>query len=301
MSKHTEDNSETQYPSVERGYRFAILPEWILYHTELDSIDKVVYAILDRHNGTACFPSHRTIGEKINRSNETVRRSIANLESVGAVLVESRFKDGRQTSNLYRLAGDTPFRPVSPSPSRPNGDVAYPLKYEEGVPLVNEEGDPLKNEEPVTRERRTREEIKPTYRKAVFQLPVDMGADPDREKGSDKKLAPSREIVDVFMTSWHALLSQRPEYGIMQRVPHRAAAYKWLNTQYFKPSRGTPRTVEEVKALVNKFMEMVISGEISPKSGMSAWSWFIYSINKCSEEVETTYYGEDEVISSVRY
>lgn len=262
-------DQDNQHLEIQSGYRFAVIPEWILYDINIDPLDKVVYAVLDRFNGAACFPSHKTIGEKVNRGVESVRRSICRLEAIGAVKIVSRYKNGRQTSNLYKLAGDIPFE-IAPL----TDEVGDPLKFEEGDPLTDEGAEPEKE--------RTREIGKATYRKAV-QLPPDMGSDPDR-KPVERKIAPSREIVNMFLTEWRDVTNYRRELSHVPVIPHRVAAYQWLNSQYFKPDVGEPKTVEEVGILIASFMNKVRYGDISPKSNMTAWQCFIYNIKKCQPE-----------------
>lgn len=99
---------------VKRSYHFAIIPEWVLYHQDLDAVDVRVFGALDRHDGADCFPALATVGELIGKSEQTVRRSLRNLAAVGAILIEPRFENGRQASNRYMLAGDSPMtmRPV---------------------------------------------------------------------------------------------------------------------------------------------------------------------------------------------
>lgn len=95
--------------SVEASYRFARVPEWVLCHDGLEPVDVRVFAVLDRYDGKACFPSLGTVGGRIGRSEDTVRRSIRRLVEVGAVSVQERHVKGRQTSNRYLLAGDHPL------------------------------------------------------------------------------------------------------------------------------------------------------------------------------------------------
>lgn len=268
------DNDKQQL-EIQSGYRFAVIPEWILYDVNIDPLDKVVYAVLDRFNGAACFPSLRTIGEKVNRDERSVRRSIHRLEEIGAIRVKNRFKGGRQTSNLYQLAGDKPFEVAPVTDVR--GD---PDKFVRGDPDTDVRAEPEKE--------RTREEGKATYRRAV-QLPPDMGSDPDR-RPVESKLTPSREIVNIFLTEWSALVPDNPNLFNVQVIPHRVAAYKWLNTQYFKPEIGEPKDVDYVAHLVHNFMRMIKYRDIEPKPGMTAWQCFIYNIKKLSENNLTSTY-----------
>lgn len=102
---------EPSTPGVESTYRFARLPEWILYHEDLSDIAVRVYATLDRFDGRDCIPALATVGERIGKSEDSVRRAMRALGAVGAIIVEHRSVEGRQTSNRYLLAGDKPFRP----------------------------------------------------------------------------------------------------------------------------------------------------------------------------------------------
>lgn len=114
--------------SVRATYRFARVPEWVLFHPDLDAVDVRVFATLDRYDGTECIPSLETIGSRVTRSADTVRRSIRRLEDVGAVRVESRNVEGRQSSNRYHLAGDAPMqgRPCMDATPDPCTDARVP-------------------------------------------------------------------------------------------------------------------------------------------------------------------------------
>lgn len=95
---------------VRSMYRFARIPEWVLYHADLNEIAVRVYGTLDRFDGRDCFPSLKAIGIKLGKSEDAVRRAIRSLEAVGAIKVQERATaDGRQTSNRYLLAGEAPF------------------------------------------------------------------------------------------------------------------------------------------------------------------------------------------------
>jgi biotin operon repressor len=104
-------------------YRFARLPEWVLLHPDLSHTDVCVYAVLDRFDGRECIPSLARIAERLRCSEDTVRRSIRRLQVIGAVAVESRVSEGRQTSNRYHLAGDAPLDRAAPTRGRPCTDA----------------------------------------------------------------------------------------------------------------------------------------------------------------------------------
>lgn len=98
-------------PAIQRGYRFATIPEWILYHPELNGTAVRVYGCLDRHgqDPSTCYPSHARVGALLGMSERSVAKPLAELEAVGAIEVVARFEGGRQTSNGYTLAGDVPL------------------------------------------------------------------------------------------------------------------------------------------------------------------------------------------------
>lgn len=106
--------------SVRLGYRFAAIPEWVLYHPDLKGNDIRVFGVLARH-APNIKPSVQRIAALAQCSEQTVRNSRAALVKVGAIHVEEGFTDeGRQTTNIYHLAGDSPIKqPQEPTPTSP--------------------------------------------------------------------------------------------------------------------------------------------------------------------------------------
>lgn len=98
-----------------RGYTFAQLPDWVLYHPDLNAQAVRLFAVLDRFAGDSddCFPSRKKMAKRMGCSPSAVDRAMAQLVKVGAVEVTSRRRvgddeDGGQTSNLYTLQGVDP-------------------------------------------------------------------------------------------------------------------------------------------------------------------------------------------------
>lgn len=120
---------------IRASYRFARIPEWVVFHPGLDSHAIRLFGILDRHDGEACHPKLATIAELMGGvSEQTVRRALRALESVGAVRTEARYRTtGTQTSNAYVLAGD---EPLQASPNLPGM---------EGRPSTDGRGDPSRD------------------------------------------------------------------------------------------------------------------------------------------------------------
>ena len=85
---------------------FAVVPEWVIYAVTPRALQ--VYAILRRHadysQGDAeTFVSRRKMAELGKCHVGTIDRALAELVGAGALQVEPRFADGRQTSNLYTV------------------------------------------------------------------------------------------------------------------------------------------------------------------------------------------------------
>lgn len=116
MSQSVDDDPAPEV--VRRGYRFAILPEWVLYHRGLSDRAIRLFCVLDRFADAdgACFPSRKTLAERMGTSIKTIDRAMAELGAAGAVTVEVRMREGRQTSNRYVLHGDPPGGGTDVSP-----------------------------------------------------------------------------------------------------------------------------------------------------------------------------------------
>lgn len=94
---------------------FTLIPEWVLYHPGLSDRAVRLYGALGRYADDTglSWPSRRSLASRLGCSPDSVDRARAELESAGAVRVEARFDDDRQTSNLYRIIR------VPPAPVRP--------------------------------------------------------------------------------------------------------------------------------------------------------------------------------------
>ena len=112
----TESVDDETPQVVRRGYLFAIIPEWVLYHPDLSDRAVRLFGVLDRFadaDGT-CYPSRSVLGARLGVSVDTVDRGLAELTTAQAVTVEKRYRPGRegekarQTSNLYVLHGLPP-------------------------------------------------------------------------------------------------------------------------------------------------------------------------------------------------
>ena len=86
---------------------FSIVPEWVI-DAPISAQAVRIYAVLcryaDKDDGT-CFPSIRTLAERINVSESTIKRGLKELKAIGAIKSQKRFDKatGEQTSNLYTV------------------------------------------------------------------------------------------------------------------------------------------------------------------------------------------------------
>lgn len=98
MSGHPE-------PLVTKDIRFAIVPEWVLYHPDLSPQAVRLYLTLERHadrDTRTAYPSRARLAGLLDVSVKTVDRALHELITVGAVSAKKRFDDaGDPTSNMY--------------------------------------------------------------------------------------------------------------------------------------------------------------------------------------------------------
>ena len=86
---------------------FSIVPEWVI-DAPISAQAVRVYAVLcryaDKDDGT-CFPSIKTLAERIHVSESTIKRALKELKAIGAIKSQKRFDKatGEQTSNLYTV------------------------------------------------------------------------------------------------------------------------------------------------------------------------------------------------------
>jgi len=89
-----------------RNHRYAVTPEWILFHPDLGAASIRVFGALDRFLGTneSAWPSHKTIAAVTALSIASVKRAIKELRQVGALhTVPRKREDGSLTSLDYYL------------------------------------------------------------------------------------------------------------------------------------------------------------------------------------------------------
>ena len=88
-----------------RGDRYAKLPIAAITDPRLNATDVRVLAFLGAHANDAntCHPGQKRIAEALGIGRRTVIRSIAALEAAGYVRSVRRTRDGKRTSNGYRI------------------------------------------------------------------------------------------------------------------------------------------------------------------------------------------------------
>lgn len=141
MPQHETPDADAFDVEIDGGYPFAMVPKWVtaliadglISHGALAAF-VVLLGYADNHTGRA-FPSLATLAADLNRSAKQARRLVAELESVGAVHVQTRRREAaRNLPNLYRLAvrgafpEDRRSRPPRPVDNPPGGvgDTSVP-------------------------------------------------------------------------------------------------------------------------------------------------------------------------------
>ena len=114
--------------NLESQLYFSIIPEWVI-DCDINAQAKVLYCILQRYADKEtgrCWPAISTLAKRMRVSDSTVKRSLNELVSVGALTKVSRYDQdsGEQTSNLYTVIQVPPFM-YDLAPSSPKN---YKLK-----------------------------------------------------------------------------------------------------------------------------------------------------------------------------
>jgi len=116
----------TEQSTYNRPSRYAMIPEWVIYHPDLTGSDVRVYAVMARMADAEgrCYPKADTVASRLNVSDDTVRRSIARLEAAGALRVEPKMGAGGYRSNDFLIAGDTPLtNKITPERAKQKADA----------------------------------------------------------------------------------------------------------------------------------------------------------------------------------
>lgn len=106
---------------------FSIIPEWLLGRVSPTAY--MLYGLLARYADDTgrCWPSRRTMAERLSCSMSTVDRAVDDLRKVGALVVVPRKDDERgQLTNDYRLIRAAP-------------DASTPLVKSEQPPLLTDD------------------------------------------------------------------------------------------------------------------------------------------------------------------
>ena len=101
-----EERTGRHLGDITSDYRFAPIPEQMLYESELSDGAVRVYGVLARHgfDPSTCWPSRTRIASLTGKSEATVKRALRELREAGWIEAVGRVSgDGLQTSNGYHL------------------------------------------------------------------------------------------------------------------------------------------------------------------------------------------------------
>lgn len=99
-----EDDGVT--PPVTTDYRFAQIPQDLLYDPAMSAQAVRIYGVLMRHGSdpARCYPSHERLGQLIGVSERSVQRPLAELVKAGWIKkVRRTNKHGERTSDGYHV------------------------------------------------------------------------------------------------------------------------------------------------------------------------------------------------------
>lgn len=91
-------------PHVSTDYRYAPIPEDVLYDSALDPLAVRIYGALMRHGLTpdVCYPSHRRLAELVGCAARSVQRPLRVLEDAGWIARLPRFDErGERISDAF--------------------------------------------------------------------------------------------------------------------------------------------------------------------------------------------------------
>lgn len=147
---------------------YSLIPRWVWKKVSPRALQLyVVLADMADRSEQTCFPSIRYLADEMRCSPSHVKRAQAELVEAGAIKVESRFFDGRQTSNLYTVIQEQP----GGSPVKGEGLTSDTLR---GSPLNHQEQEPSNNNHlPVSEDERAH-----AVSESSSSLPIELGTCP---------------------------------------------------------------------------------------------------------------------------
>lgn len=236
-------------------------------HLSASTVRLVALAVADVVNDAhdnEFYGSVTKLAAKVGLSRETVGLVMGHLCDTNVLAVVSPRPGG---TTKYRWLG------VTDVPSGGDGTVVrYLTEHPSGVtePSVTNPIEP------------NRETNRPTQRAAAPLVVSHFG--PESTEPDKREPAASRLLVDYFELQWGPVRSRNMVYGMYAVVPHRIAAYKWLNSNFFRPANGKPLALAEMKGYVDRFMDKVGNGDIVPRPEYSIWQSFVANVSKLTPD-----------------
>lgn len=244
------------------GDRFPTDTELPLAPSTIRLVALAVADVVNDLHDNEFYSSVTKLAKKVDLSRETVGLVLRHLCDTGVlVLVETR--PGGTTR--YRWVGVTDHptggdgpsvRGVTDPPTGGDGTIRhYPNRTQE-----------------VTQEKRPAAPVVGHY-----------GGDGTEKEEDRRGSSPAKAVVDYFVTRWTAVVYRHKEYGMFTVVPHKAAAFSWLNSNFFLHKSLPARPVSQVLELVDSFMTKVDTDQITPKQGFTIWQCFVANVGKLDD------------------
>lgn len=260
------------------GSNFPVRTDLPLAESTIRLVALAVADVVNDLHGNEFFSSVTKLAAKVGLSRETVGLVMKHLCDTGVLALVEKRPGG---STRYRWVGlsDDP----TGSHPQPDGTIR------QGVT-----DDPTGGDGTIRHYPNRNQEV--SQEKPLPAAPVMSHFGSDGSDNEKRRHAPAKEVVDNFEELWVAVLQRHSEYWSFPVVPHRVAAYTWLNNQYFKRKALPPRPVDEVLDLVGSFMTMVNFDQITPKRGYSIWQCFVANCSRLEPTVEPELHEDREIV-----
>jgi hypothetical protein len=199
--------------------RYTILPGWILSSPVSDRAI-LLFSVIDSfadYDSAECYPSRRTLAEKLGCSESSLDRAKKELEDIGAVVVERRRgSDGDNETNLYHVH----YSREGASPVRPRG--ASPVKGRTRTRL---------NEEKTSAAAPQRERSRPRH--VVWDAMLEIYDAPTSKSETSDFAKTANEVRDALKTEgipeerWRDEVLRRGTHDAPEFRSHRSLRNRW--------------------------------------------------------------------------
>lgn len=231
------DDTQDDRADTTHGFRWAPIPEDLLYDPDITPLAVRVYGVLIRHgiDPESCYPSHGRIAERLGVSRRSIQRPIRELEEAGWIERRQRFDaSGARISDGYHLR-DVPDPTALKNAHPPRAGARTPHVEEREAPALNN-AEPPRSNFPVKRAIE-REPLKESARAAELDLEQPASPGFDEWWALYPKKFGKRKALDAWAKATRRadpetiIAALREHVPVYERVPRSKIPYPttWLN------------------------------------------------------------------------